>query len=232
MTTKEFSEEFDTLVSSYSAMYSGMSEDLLMFDEYEKSVFLTRAQEDLVKSLYSGDATLNSFEKTEEVRRYLSTLVHQYTTSKKIDTTDVIDKNSTVFKLPTEPELWYIVYEGCHIEDSNTCIDGTTLHVVPTAHDDFYKTNNNPFRGSNERRVLRIDKGGDEVELVSKYNIKDYTIRYVAKPSPIVLTNLDNINVEGISEETDCKLPSSLHGIILTTAVNAAIASRIKTKGK
>ena len=40
MTTEEFSNEFDVLLNSYS---SGGVE----FNEYEKSIFLTKAQEDL-----------------------------------------------------------------------------------------------------------------------------------------------------------------------------------------
>jgi hypothetical protein len=37
----------------------------LNFDEYEKSVFLTKAQEELVIHYYTGKATGDSFEDTE-----------------------------------------------------------------------------------------------------------------------------------------------------------------------
>ena len=43
MTNEEFSNEFDTLVNSNSASLPLLTP--LGFDEYEKSVFLTKAQE-------------------------------------------------------------------------------------------------------------------------------------------------------------------------------------------
>ncbi len=59
MTTEEFSNEFDTLINSYSIS------ELLSFDEYEKSVYLTKAQEEIVEGLYTGKVLGNSFEETE-----------------------------------------------------------------------------------------------------------------------------------------------------------------------
>ena len=87
MTTEEFSNEFDTLLNSYALSPNkyGMESSPLTIelDEYEKSVFLTKAQEDIVISLYNGkNPTGDSSEKTEEIRRYLSDLVKTYTTTK------------------------------------------------------------------------------------------------------------------------------------------------------
>ena len=70
MTTKEISVEFDIL---YNNISSGAAPNL---NEYEKSVFLTKAQRELVQMYYSGkNAHYNSFESDEEVRRYLDTLI-------------------------------------------------------------------------------------------------------------------------------------------------------------
>ena len=79
MTNEEFSNEFDTLVSSNSRITSfGIASDILSFDEYEKSIFLTEAQESIVVSLYDGTFTGESFEKTEKLRRFLNELVKNY----------------------------------------------------------------------------------------------------------------------------------------------------------
>ena len=76
MTNKEFSNEFDTLVASYRRFKNFDDRenlDSIEFDEYEKSVFLTQAQEDLVKSYYSGKNPFReSFEANESLRRGLS----------------------------------------------------------------------------------------------------------------------------------------------------------------
>ena len=47
MTTEEFSNEFEVLLNSYASKQPNTVLDL-QFDEYEKSVFLTKAQEELV----------------------------------------------------------------------------------------------------------------------------------------------------------------------------------------
>lgn len=79
MTTEEFSNEFDTLLNSYSNEYS------INIDEYEKSIFLSHAQEEILLELYNGKNQFeDSFEGTEEIRRYLSNLVKTYTTTKKL----------------------------------------------------------------------------------------------------------------------------------------------------
>ena len=55
MTTEEFSNEFDTLLNSYAISPDkyGMENSPLTIelDEYEKSVFLTKAQEDIFLGL-------------------------------------------------------------------------------------------------------------------------------------------------------------------------------------
>ena len=74
MTTEEFSNEFDALLNSYLVTGEfGKVENLstIKLDEYEKSVFLTRAQEEIIISFYNGKNPFkDSFEKTEEIRRY------------------------------------------------------------------------------------------------------------------------------------------------------------------
>ena len=78
MNAKEFSDGFDVYMNSYS---QSVGDPLILgglnFDEYEKSVFLTQAQEQLVKHLYKGSYGYTGFEETEELRRQLDALVKQ-----------------------------------------------------------------------------------------------------------------------------------------------------------
>lgn len=222
MNTQEFSNQFDTLISAY---YKGLS-DALTFDEYEKSVFLTEAQEEIVVELYSGKNSFgDSFEKTEEVRRFLSSLNKNYTTSIKIEGTGLSNK-SVFFNIPND--VWFITYEAVTLTDNNIeCLDKEEAIVVPTTQDDFYKVRRNPFKGPNKRRVLRLDSNNNTVELVSDYNIDKYSIRYLSKPNPIILTHLSDLSINGVSEITECELNPVIHRIILERAVRKAIASRI-----
>ena len=76
MTLQEFSDNFDTLISSYMRFKDFDKKeqlDSIDFDEYEKSIFLTKAQEVIVESLYSGNNIYQEgFEQTEKLKRYLS----------------------------------------------------------------------------------------------------------------------------------------------------------------
>ena len=67
MTCEEFSNEFDVLINSYSnQLQFGSISSPLEFDEYEKSVFLTQAQEKIVVGIYNGNLTGYSLDELEE----------------------------------------------------------------------------------------------------------------------------------------------------------------------
>lgn len=220
MTTQEFSNEFDVL---YNNIMSNAAPGL---NEYEKSVFLTKAQEDIIIDLYNGKNPFGeSFESTEEIRRYLSELNKTYTTINKEEGNTGISKYSIFFKLPED--LWFITYESVEFEDENLkCPNNIGIPVIPTTLDSYHRIKENPFRKDNERRVLRLDSIGNLVELISRYNISRYLVKYLSKPTPIILSDLDNgLSINGISEKTECKLNSSLHRAILERAVDLARAA-------
>jgi hypothetical protein len=59
--------------------------------------------------------------------------------------------------------------------------------VVPIPQDDYYRTKDNPFRGPSKNRALRLDTEGNIMEVISTYNVDSYLIRYISKPTPIIL---------------------------------------------
>lgn len=328
MTNPEFSIEFDIL---YNNISSNKAPGL---NEYEKSVFLTKSQEQIVTELYSGrNNTYNSFEETEEQRRYLSNLVctgscvvlddcplkilakqinkykgvindkeflswkvealnndlllFKYIGTLPIEKVSIalyrqsgqtipcIYKNSDasilvfnlkdtqykehkeitlniqcnewpfpekvgyaipkdqeikpsigtlkynksfIFKLPEN--LMFVTYESATIANK----DIKEAIVYPVSQDELSKIINNPFRGPSKNRILRLDNNSNTAELISNDIIIDYTIRYIRKPNPIILTDLeDDLSINGISEESECELDSSLHRTILDRAVALAL---------
>lgn len=223
MTLQEFSSEFDIL---YNNIMSNQAPGL---DEYEKSVFLTKAQEDTVVDLYTGKTISgSSFENTEELRRYLSDLNKSAKLSSIEDTSDKIKLSelSTFYMLPKD--VLFITYEAVDFVDDDKCLNKKNILVYPTTRDDYHRIKSNPFRKANHRRVLRLDYEGNIVELVSEYNIKEYTIKYLAIPSPIILEDLpEGISINGESTETPCKLNPVLHRAILDRAVRLAYSSFI-----
>ncbi|MCF0115386.1 MAG: hypothetical protein HUJ56_08545 [Erysipelotrichaceae bacterium] len=228
MTTEEFSNEFDTLLNSYNKKPEiGSAYNTVELDEYEKSVFLTKAQEGLIIDLYNGKNPFrDSFEKTEEIRRYLSELVKTYTTTEQILGLTGLSSNSVFFTLPEN--LWFITYEAGVIDDEKAgCHNGDTVSIVPTTQDDYYRLIRNPFRGANERRALRLDITNKTVEIIPEYNIGKYLVRYLAKPDPIIVSTLpENLSINNIRVKTECKLNPALHREILERAVKMSLISK------
>ena len=227
MNIKEFSDRFDTLLNSF-----GNTPNIVL-DEYEKSVFLTNAQEEIIIDIYSGKNIFgDSFEKTEEIRRYLNELIETYITDSKVSGHIGISKNSVFYEIPKD--VWFITYESATLQDDKLgCFNGEEALIVPVTQDNFYKVQKNPFRGSSKTRILRLDNKGSIVELVSEFNINRYLMKYITKPSPIILTNLnDGLSINGISIETECKLNPVIHRTILERAVKIAIQSRFTNIGK
>lgn len=233
MTNEEFSNSLDTLLNSYN-IPAGFGEGSnkqggIALDEYEKSYFLTKAQDELVIALYNGkNVSGESFESTEELRRYLSNLVKEARLQPITNTSGLvigIGSNSKFFTLPQD--LWYITYEAVDI-DGARCSALSPMDVYPVTQDDYNKTKRNPFRGANDRRALRLDLSDGVIEIVCKYIVKDYYVRYLRKPNPIVLVNMpNNLTIDGVGKKSECELHEALHQRILERAVTEALQSKI-----
>lgn len=216
-TAQEWIQEFDLM---YNNINSNLAPSL---DDYEKSVFLTTAQEEIVKTLYKGGALGNdSFEATEQLRRSLDVLMTEVLLAPSGTVTNL---GGTVYNIPSD--VLYIVYEALI---NGNCCNKQGMIVIPTTHDDFYKTYHNPFRGPNSTRVLRLDIDEDTVELFDVPPGSSYVIRYLRRPYPIILTPIapDSINGYNTPGTPICELDEALHRTILTTAVQLAISAQTR----
>lgn len=231
MTTEEFSNGFDVLINSYSNLEPfGLSQSPLSFDEYEKSIFLTKAQEEIAEGLYTGKALGDSFEDTEQLRRYLSHLVKTVVLPCRIASNRLSDK-SVFAVLPDD--VWFITYESVTLDSDSPCINGKEIQVIPVTQDEYHRIKGNPFRKPNSRKALRLDVGESMVELISEECIRNYLVRYLSRPEPIILLDLpDELSINNIKTKTECKLNPGIHRMILEVAVNLAIRSRISSTGK
>lgn len=220
MELQEFSNEFDIL---YNNIMSNQAPGL---NEYEKSVFLTLSQESVVKDLYNGNFNGTSFDGDEELKRYLSPLIKDAKIKTYSEGTKIFLNK---FKLPDD--LLFLIHEDSYIE--TIIIEkgeqknlSKTIPVIPTNYDNLHKTLKNPFRKDSDNRVLRLDAGNSLVELISKYPISEYRIKYLSKPAPIILVNLEeyypNLSINGESEARGCSLDSNIHREILNRAVALA----------
>lgn len=258
MTSTEFSNGFATLLNSSSmkaAFGDAFANGDIVLNEYEKSIFLTNAQEETVLSIYNGrNPTGIGFEGTEEMRRYLSNLVSDVLLTPITTMNNAplgVSSNSRFFTLPdgsgTKPAVWFITYEAVnvvdtkdifddkfgptfHIKEKHVCPANTVLKVVPTTQDEYHTLRNNPFRGANDYRALRMDLADGVVEIICKHKISTYYVRYLRRPKPIILEDLpDGLSIEGkvTASSPACELSESLHQRILERAVLMAIQSKV-----
>lgn len=231
MTLQDFSNNFDVLLNSYATVAGFGSADnpgSIELDEFEKSQFLTKAQEEIVVSLYNGKNPYGEgFEQTEELRRYLANLVEEAELN-PIATSNGkplgVSSRSKFFTLPED--LWFITYESVKLENAK-CENMSTQDVYPVRQDEYHKIKRNPFRGANERRALRLDLSEGNIEIVSKYEVIKYYLRYLRKIKPILLVPLaDGLDLEGYTTPQECEVHESLHQRILELAVRMALQSR------
>lgn len=225
MNVQEFSNTFDTLLQPYITKDVNGNQNNLAFDEYEKSIFLTKAQEQIVLELYQ------KLEQSEEVRKYLSNLIKtdNYAPVGEQDET-LINNNFKSYKVEISNDILFMIYEQCTLSDENNCINNKIVSVVPTIHDDLDKVLKNPFKSPNSRKVIRLDFD-NKIELISKYNISNYEVRYLKKPNPIILVALeDNLSINnGDTKVSNGETNPILHERIVQRAVQLAVQSKVKS---
>tara|TARA_R110002020_G_scaffold76193_4_gene193406 strand:+ start:848 stop:1594 length:747 start_codon:yes stop_codon:yes gene_type:complete len=229
MTTTEFSNEFDLLYDNASKGAPGI-------DMYEKSVYLTTAQEELVKEIYSGYTPSRiGFEGSEKRRKQLSNLLKDAKISRQVSDSEALITTSQFFGLPSN--LLYIVLESVTlIEDSEKPgYPVNQIPVKPVTHDEFLVNIRNPFKKPNDKKAWRMDVGRsgavERVELFAVRTIATYQLRYIKNPDPIILTSFEDdselaglgLSVNGVNTVTECELEEQMHRDILNKAVEIAI---------
>lgn len=224
MTLKEINTEFDML---YNNISSGAAPNL---NEYEKSLFLTKAQNELVQMYYSGkNSHYNSFESDEEVRRYLDTLIQTDTINLSNVQSYGAFKSYTVLK---PQDLLYVVREIVH-NASKGCLNGSIMSVIPITHEDLNNVLNDPFKRPNERKAIRYDDStftDVQFHILSNVDLSSYEITYLRKPNPIILVDLklefgtdENDNAEYTIEGYDQPQPLSVPDVLLRKIIARAV---------
>lgn len=239
MNCDEFSREFDILWNNAT------SNQAPSLNSYEKSVFLTKAQESLVVDLYKG-ITGKPFELTEEVASYLSPIIKDISITTFNNVNDMFNKTfsrcNNVTKISSFDDYWFILYESALVsyEDKNCCDNDFNAGVIPTTYDRFIRMQNNPFKKPNDHRIFRLNIGNNskrDLYLVYPKNgvLKNYQCTYIKHPRPIILENLNtayegyDLSINNISTKSECELGCAIHNEILIKAVDLAKTTWVST---
>lgn len=226
MTTNEFNLEFDIL---YDNISSNAAPGL---DKYEKSVYLTKAQLEIIKE-YNGLANKyqKGFDGSDKRRTDLKELIQDYkSTSFTVNSNRITNKlNSRFFEIPTD--VFLIKYENGTYKNKNCNIE---IDIIPVTLDEFNQKIKNPFKKPNGSVAWRLDynsSSNNVVEIISSQEIDEYHLRYIKYPNPIILTDLStdpelsgmNLSIDGNVAEATCELNKEIHREILDRAVELAV---------
>lgn len=245
MTSQEFSNQFDILYNNIS------SNQALGLNEYEKSVFLTKAQTEILNNYFGiGNKYKEGFDESPKRQIDYKNLVTASSPSLYTDNGDgtytaggttitytKFDDRSILTSLPND--LLYIINETA-VQAKETIVNNVTtysderlLTLIPVSFDEYMRLMSKPYRQplKNQGWRLLLNSGNTNIaELIIKYGYviepNKYKIRYVRKPKPIILTDLADeyaqASIEGLSVQTECELDSAIHEEILQRAVELA----------
>lgn len=229
MTTQEFSNMFDTLLNSYNTTATfgeTTSKADIVLDEYEKSVLLTQAQDYIVKSYF--DRTLNyqgqGFDDSTRRQVDFSTLI-------KVGIAEAAEGGTpfdTRGKLYTMPDRVLVIL------NERAIIEGKEYVVIPINYKEYDRQMSKAYTQPLKKQCWRLFQNDSNTDFLAEIiphknkEITTYKIRYVERPTPIVLTDIssDGLNIDGVSTVTECTLNPILHMDILNKAVELAIISR------
>lgn len=231
MSPEELSNTFDVL---YNNITSNQAPGL---SEYEKSIFLTKGQDEVLKNYFNpkGNAKQEGYDNSTKRQVDFSAL----TVSTDITTFDnsLFDKrsNSKSFAFPSD--AMFVINEMTDVTRKNATKKATvTLVTIPIRYDEYSRLMSKPYKRPLKGQAWRlIDYNTSNMaDLVVGENdtITNYSVRYVKKPKPVITGDLDGLTINGyvygndatatIPETEGCELDSSLHEEILQRAVELA----------
>lgn len=239
MTNQEFSDQFDLL---YNNITSNQAPGL---DEYEKSVFLTTAQEEVIKAYFRP--TTNKIQEGYDDSSTRQVDFSNITRNKTYKGTPgenegqlsnpVYNKytNSKSIVLPTD--ILAIINEEATVHiDTTKSKDGKDVPVIrylqgtPISYTEYTRLMKKPFAAPLKRQCWRLNTfqgNANKADIIigPQGTLQQYDIRYICRPTPIILEDLYGVTIDNLSEAKDCILDPSIHKTILYRAVELAKAA-------
>ena len=215
MNNKEMSDLFDTL---YNNITSNQAPGL---NEFEKSVFLTKAQSELVKNYFvpQGNAHQTGFDGSQKRQMDFSLLMKTFTGNP--NGSAVVDPRALVYQIPAD--VLYIINESMNLLNSKSVVTAIR-QVKALSFDEYERLMSKPFKEPVKYQAWRLmTKSADytlggisqgqspviEIILTSadknKFSLSttpnraQYILRYVKKPRPIILENFSAAFGEDLS---------------------------------
>ena len=161
MTTTEFSNQFDLLFNNIS------SNQAPGLNEYEKSVFLTKAQDEIVKNYFqvesNGNTIKKGFDDTAIRQMDFSDLIMSKTLEEENEEPDV-DPRALVYKITKDDRVYIIINESLYLmvnQEGKLKVNGIR-QVVPIKYTEYMRLMSKPFKEPLKNMAWRIITKGRE----------------------------------------------------------------------
>lgn len=219
MNNIHLSSQFDLALNSYA---QGRS---LLLTEYEKSIFLTQAQDVLIREYFNPTGMPNID----------TSSVNEESLHKFIKTIEKFPKDSTYF--PLDSQLLDIDDEVLYFLNEEAIDTTSTFVVIPLNHKQYSRLISRPYPYPNKREVWRL-RTEEGFILIPPYgvHIQKYIARVVINPEPIILEDLTydsrGLNIKGKTEYSECLLDDSIIPTLLKVAVQMVLESKGLTQAQ
>lgn len=162
MTIIEFSNQFDIL---YNNITSNQAPGL---NEYEKSVFLTKAQDEIVKNYFEasslGNTVKKGFDDTILRQMDFSSLMATREYQDGIIGESTLDPRAIVYDIPENDNVYIVINESLHLMDDNGVVKGVR-QVVPLSYLEYSRLILKPFKQPVKNQAWRLITSGKRGEL-------------------------------------------------------------------
>lgn len=198
MTASEFSQEFDIL---YNNIASNQAPGLT---EYEKSVFLTKAQDEIIKNYFTGKPNGNKYQEgiEDSSKRYsdFSCLITTKTILSQ-NSTGNIDSRGKIMQLPDD--LMISLNEAFEtdfnvVDKHNVkvrAISNNTYQVIPITLAEYQRLMSKPSNDPLKKQVWKLmgnnASGNGSIEIIPHWRDVSYTLTAEDKASQYI-TNANN----------------------------------------
>ena len=137
--------------------------------------------------------------------------------------TPLFDMRENTKSITLPSKLMYAINEMVEVTRNNKAV---LLQVVPVKFNEYSRLMCKPYKRPLKYQAWRLTNN----DVVNKADIvvgpsdtlTKYTIRYVRRPNPIIVSDLDGLTIDGVSHASECELDPIIHTEILQRAVELA----------
>ena len=239
-TPDEFEERFDVL---YNNITSNQAPGL---NTYEKSVLLTKAQDEILKNYFTANSKGNNLGQgfDDSAKRQIDFSMLTAAKSDSSSQAALFDTREESKSVAIPDDAMMIINEIVQVD---RVVDGhvrtVDLAVLPIRFDEYNRLMAKPYKRPVKNQAWRLinNSTANRADIVvgPKDRFIKYIVRYIRKPKPIIIGELDGLTINGFvfgtSKSADppqaagCELDGLLHEEILQRAVELAKISWTQT---